>query len=137
MALIGAWDTCHTTPGSRSLSPGTQKLYAAMRRYDTIPKRGEEASKEMVWALQNMTAEVPAMTLKDFIWERTACPAKPQLRLDPDALDLISRMLTWDPADRITAAAAIRHRLFRSVVRRSSAAGRTTAPGGALGFLQF
>ena len=90
-----------------------------MRKYDNIPRR----NPEMAPALQGMTAEVPAMALSDFIRKRTTCLRKAQLHLDANALHLISQMLTWDPSDRITAAAAVRHRLFRSVVRRASNAG--------------
>ena len=44
-------------------------------------------------------------------------------RQDPDGMDLLSQLLTYDPAARITARRALRHPFFAQCVREEAAGG--------------
>ena len=52
----------------------------------------------------------------------------PRLRGDVDGLDLLARLLVYDPSKRVTAEEAMQHPFFLELKRRSRRASSTTAP---------
>ncbi len=56
-------------------------------------------------------------------------------RQDPDGMDLLSQLLTYDPAARITARRALRHPFFARCVREEEAAAGGAGEAAAAGLL--
>ena len=98
---------------------GTNKLYAMFRKLNIrfelwCGYRCNELDLDV--SIRRHKAQLKGMALGEYIRQSGGvCKAASAglLELDQDALDLVARMLVYDPDERITASDALQHAYFR------------------------